>query len=280
MSTNARALVGRVRRPVTLVLPRADKVVQRDFLKPLFTERSDTSVLEPDGTRWMPLDDPRSTVLLLDPKATAAAEKAAKLRKPKPQATLHAVRHAFASTSNGLLFRGAMTLLLGIALLLLRTVPTRLIAVGFAVWVLVEGLTTIAGAVGLRRSGKGGWVPWLLVGALSFLVAWLMIIQPTLNIRILALVIAARALYIGIADLYVVRRVSKTPSARWILMLQGVIGIAIAVLLLLDHTVGARLLKVTLGVYFIATGASSIGYAFAARRSVRARVKAALAREA
>ena len=45
--------------------------------------------------------------------------------------------------------------LAGLALLLIPQFPYRLIPLGLAIYLFVEAIQTIVGAVGLRRAGKG-----------------------------------------------------------------------------------------------------------------------------
>jgi len=149
---------------------------------------------------------------------------------------------------------------------------------GFAIWVLVEGASTIAGAVGLRRSGKSGWIPWLLMGVLSFTVAWLLLTRTELNLFVLSMVVLGRAIYTAVADLYVARKVSSTPTARWLLVAEGVLGIVIAFLILFSRAHAYFTLQYLLAAYFAVSGVSSMAYAVANRRAVRRRVRSSLAR--
>jgi uncharacterized membrane protein HdeD (DUF308 family) len=241
-------------------------------------DRAHVRVETPPGNNSLPLDDPAAALLLIEPGATQQASMAAHLPRPKADSGLQQLRSVFGSASNGVLWRGLGQLVLGIVFASLQRPHPEALAFGFAIWVLVEGVSTIAGAVGLRRSGKTGWAPWLLMGALSFTVAWLLLSRTELNLFVLGLIILARAIYTAVADLYVARKVSSTPTARWLLVAEGVLGIVIALLLVFSQKHAYFTLQYLLAIYFGASGISSIAYALANRRAVRRRVRAVLAR--
>jgi len=276
---DAAALIDTERIPFQLVLPTDDTSGANDFLARATLKTTNGRVLKAPGSHSLPLDDPGATVLILDPEATAAAKVADKLPRPKPSMALRDLRATFASTANTILWRGLGTLVLGLWILSLNNVNPRLVSIGFAIWVGFEGISTISGAVGLRRTGSTAWVPWMLMGLLSFGVAALLFSRTAFTLQIIAFVIMARALYIGLADLYVATRVSDTPTARWILVCQGLLGVTVALTILFDGQAGTILFKWVIGGYFVLSGASAISYAFANRLAVRKRVRSALAQE-
>ncbi|MDR3686180.1 MAG: alpha/beta fold hydrolase [Coriobacteriia bacterium] len=278
LAENNHKLVSAAKRPITLVAPVGDGIADVAYFRSLADDRDDVRVATPPGDNSMPLDDPAATVLLIEPGATQQASVAANLPRPAAHDGLRQLRMVFGSASNGVLWRGLGQLVLGIVFTLLKQPHPRVLAFGFAVWVLVEGVSTIAGAVGLRRSGKSGWIPWLLMGALSFTVAWLLLSRTELNLFVLGMVVLGRALYTAIADLYVARKVSSTPTARWLLVAEGVLGIVIALLIVFSTHHAYFTLQYLLAVYFTVSGVSSMGYALANRRAVRRRVRAGLAR--
>jgi pimeloyl-ACP methyl ester carboxylesterase/uncharacterized membrane protein HdeD (DUF308 family) len=279
LAEDNKELVSAARCPITLVAPQADAIADTAYYRSLADDRSDVRVETPAGGNSLPVDDPAAAVLLIEPGAAEQARVAARLPKPAAHAGLGELRTIFGSASNGVLLRGLGQLVLGIIFLSLQQPHPRALAFGFAIWVLVEGVTTITGAVGLRRSGKAGWIPWLLMGVLSFIVAWLLLTRTELNLFILGLLIFARAVYTAIADLYVARKVSSTPTARWLLVAEGLLGIVIATLIVFSQLHAYFALQYLLAAYFTFSGVSSIAYALANRRAVRKRVRAGLRRE-
>jgi len=114
----------------------------------------------------------------------------------------------------------------------------------------------------------------------SFGVAGLLLVSTRLNLTILAFAIMARALYVGVANLYVARNVAHTPRSRWILVFEGLLGVAIALAFVFGEHRGALLTKYVLAGYFIISGISGISYALANRKAIRVRVQRAIAGQA
>ena len=162
--------------------------------------------------------------------------------------------NALGSVSGQLVRRGALMLLAGLVLLLIPQFPYRLIPLGLAIYLLVEAIQTIVGAVGLRRAGKG-WLPWVLIGGVSLLFALFLALREEFAFVLTWFVVAAWALGRGLTDLYIARKADEVPGRRWALAAEGVLSLTIAALLLLEPAAGGRLLRYTLGGYFTAAGA-------------------------
>ena len=269
-------LLARVTTPVHLVAPVGDDRVPVEDIAARIATRDDFTLETPPGTHELPLEDPSAAVLLIDPEATTEAQRSATIPRPASRTGLRALSEVFESSTATIFWRGLWTMLGGLVILLWPGFPERLVSLAFAVWVLVVGLQTILGAVGLRRSGKGGWLPWLLIGGLSAVVAVFLLVRPTADVRLIAIVIFVKALYTGIVDIYIARKVARGPTPRWLLWLEGVAGLAIAVFLLFGPSHGVGILKLTLGIYFVLTGFTSLAYSLDVQRRTRKRMRSIL----
>jgi pimeloyl-ACP methyl ester carboxylesterase len=269
-------LLRRVADPVRFIAPVDDDRVPVKLIAARVAERDDFSLETPAGTRELPLEDPAAAVLMLDPEAHEEARIAAGLPRPKPRAGLRALREVFESATSTIFWRGLWTFFGGLVILLWPGFPAGLVTFAFAIWVAVLGVQTIVGAVGLRRTGKGGWIPWLLLGALAAAIAVFLLIQPDWSMFIIAAVIFVRALYTGIVDIYIARKVAHGPTPKWLLWLEGVVGLAIAAFLLFGSNHGIEITKLAVGIYFVVTGFTSLAYAVEVQRRTRKRTRAML----
>ena len=112
----------------------------------------------------------------------------------------------------------------GLFLLLLPvTLPVRVVVWGFAVWLLIEAIQTIVGAVGLRRGGAG-WLAWLLIGAVSLLFAGLLVVQDALAVGVLTWALAGWALVRGASALFAAWKAPRVPGHRAWLVAEGILA--------------------------------------------------------
>ncbi len=280
----SRELLEGVRDPVRFIAPTGDDRVPLKLLGSVVAARDDFTLETPPGARELPLEDSPATVLLIDPEATAEAPAAGYVPRPKKRAGMRALREVFESTTGTIFWRGFWTFIGGLVVLLWpasrRPEETfALVTIAFAVWVLVIGIQTIIGAFGLRRSGARGWLPWLLIGALSAVVAVFLIFEQQWAFTIIAAVIFVRALYTGVVDIYIARKVARGPTPKWLLWTEGLVGLAIAVFLVFGSNHGFVITKMAVGVYFILTGFTSLAYALEVQRRTRKRMRSILAEE-
>jgi uncharacterized membrane protein HdeD (DUF308 family) len=266
-----------VRVPVRFVVPTQDVGTARDWLAEQAERRSEFELVEPHGPRLLPYERPAEGLAAIggvtDTQIYAASIARVVVRKPKGR-----LAEAIGSVNGQLVRRGLLMLLGGVPLLLLPSIPVGLVTTGLAVWLLVEAIQTIVGAVGLRRSGKA-WLPWVLIGIVSMAFAAFLAAEQAFAVRVTGLAIAAWALLRGLADVFVAWRAPETPRRRWALLLEGMLGIGIAVLIFLVPESGARLLRYTLGAYLTASGVISLVFAYSIHRATRQRVRSYVAVE-
>lgn len=275
LAVDARALLDRLTVPVIVVAPDGDRQTPRQWLHRYAAEHPDRfSVVDIEGTRMLPFEKPVAAAKVIEP----GSEEVLKAARREQPIEVHKTRTVteMLQGANSLLFRrGALMLVAGTALLLVRSIPSRLIPLALAVWLLVEALQIISGAFDLRRSGKS-WLGWLLVGIVSFAFALFITVRDAFALQLSALAIALWLLGRGVADLVVARRAARTPGRRWLLVAEGLLGVALGLLVLLAPAFGGRLFRYTLGAYLAAGGAVTIGYAWSVHRATVMRLRRVL----
>lgn len=272
LATDADALLARVAAPTRIVVPAKTAPVLREYVESQADARPNVELAVVEGRAENPLDDPVAVVHAIDPDRAdevRAAEGSAPVKSRKSVRLVDFVR----GIDNALARRAILSLAAGIALLVVHPIPARLVTTGFAIWVFVSAVNTILGAVGLRRQRKSGWLAWVLIGGVGVGVGAFMVLQIDFAIGVVHLYIAGYAGYLGLADLYVAWRAKATAKARWLLYVEGAVGIvtALAVFFSPDH--GAPLVQLALIAYFLATGGSLLLYVAVVKRQARARVR-------
>lgn len=172
-----------------------------------------------------------------------------------------------------LLLRGVLQALLGLPLLLWPgLIPIPLVTAVLAVWIAIEGTQTLVGAIGLKRRGQG-WQTWAATGAASIIFALALLAGGLFALNLLTWIIIIGAGLRGVALLLVALKASRTPGRRWVLVLDGVLSLAIAIALLSWPPLGARLLRYAVGGYLTASGLTSVAFAYGNHRAARKRIQ-------
>ena len=293
LATDSESLVARQQGPVRFVLPDGEPTTPRGWLvrRCAAEPRLDAVPVE-GGEQWAYRHADAAVALItgvLSPKRDAEGASPASGVDPATNETelaasdvelnsgesgLERLADRLLGRANAQLVRhGALSLIGGLLLLLLPIrIPIQVVAWGFTVWLLVEAIQTIAGAVGLRRKGQG-WIAWLLIGAVSLAFAVLVAMTDALALGILVLAIAGWALVRGASALFAAWKAPEVPGRRGLLVAEGVLAVVVGILLLTVPEFGGRLLRYVLGAYLTASGVTALLVAYGAHRRTVRRVR-------
>jgi pimeloyl-ACP methyl ester carboxylesterase/uncharacterized membrane protein HdeD (DUF308 family) len=272
LGTDAGELLAKVPAPVEFVIPMNDALTPVDYLKSVASGRAGFSVVTPQGERDLPLAKPAQAVRAIQPGdlgAIALAEHAGPTQVRRRSGFLDIV----GGVENTMLRNGVFSLALLVAIQLLHPLPERSLTLMFAVWVAFSAVSTIAGAVGLKRAGKNAWIAYVLIGLVGVGFAVFVGIQQEAAMKVLSLVIALYALYHGVADLYVGWKIRDTAKPRWLLYLSGLVGVATTLAIFFAPGGGHTIVRIALEIYLLFSGVSLVAYALSVKASARRRVR-------
>jgi len=275
VATDAGQLVRQLRTPVRFVIPGASTQVPHWL--------ATRALAEPGLVR---VD---STPGISNPERSSELVSAAVRGDPLPPVTVSpdafgprpARRDPVSALLGGLnarlLIRGGFQALLGLPLLLWPgAIPIPMVTAVLAIWIGIEGTQTLVGAIGLKRRGQG-WQAWAAVGVLGIIFALALLAGGVFALNLAIWIIMIGAGLRGVALLLVALKASRTPGSRWVLVLDGLLSLAIAIALLSWPLLGARLLRYAIGGYLAASGVSSIAFAYGNHRAARNRIRHYLA---
>lgn len=283
LGTDAPALLRRLSVPTRIVVAADEANTPLDVVREAGLGNPAIDLAESGGETLLALAQPAAALRLVAPSASTAALERADGARRVARGTTTRLLDAVSSAENVALSRGMLAFAGGLLLLLLPLlVPdpesrTGLLRLVFGGWILAEGLTTLVGAVGLKRAQKGS-VLFFALAAAMLAMSWFVISRPTLGLLVIALYVFGRALLVGASSIWVVRTVRDPALPPWLLWLQGLLGIAIAALVFLEPTVGGRLLRLTLAGYLMTSGGMGVAFALAAKRRALARMREMLSR--
>lgn len=152
-----------------------------------------------------------------------------------------------------LVLRGLLAILFGILALIWPGITLEVLILFFGGFALADGFFSAAGALANRKHDKTWWL-FFFSGIAGIIVGILTFFLPELTAFVLVILIAARALLVGLFEITAAIRLRKTIKDEWILILDGLLSLLFAVVLFLLPGLGALALVWMIGITAIILG--------------------------
>ncbi len=152
-----------------------------------------------------------------------------------------------------LVVRGLAAILFGILTFILPGISLWVLVMLWAAYALVDGvLNLVLAARGARAGRRWGWL--LFEGLVSIAAGVLAIIWPDITAVALLVMIAARAVITGVAEIAVAIRLRRQLQGEWLLVVGGLLSVAFGILLVAYPGAGILAVLWMVGAYAIAFG--------------------------
>jgi uncharacterized membrane protein HdeD (DUF308 family) len=151
-----------------------------------------------------------------------------------------------------IVLRGLLAVAFGILVLAQPNIAVATLIVVFAAYAAFDGVVALATAVNHGRAGLSwGW--WLVEGIVSLAIAALAIARPGITLLAIVLLIAFRAIALGLFELGGALA-GHGLDHRWLLGVTGLVSLLFGVLLIAEPAAGALAIIWAVGVYAIVFG--------------------------
>lgn len=158
-----------------------------------------------------------------------------------------------APSRNSLLLRAIINVLFGLLILLFPGLTLAVLAIAFAINLLIIGLFMIFEPA-FDQTNKHA-ILTVLLGILSVGVGIYVMSRPMAGITILSILLAAWALLFGITDLFLGFKLTEAKiQGAWIFTVIGVLSIMFAIYLAFNPLEGSMALVWVVGIYALAMG--------------------------
>lgn len=164
-----------------------------------------------------------------------------------------------------LLLRGAVALLFGMLCLVAPGISLVALTLWFAMFVFIDGIFLIAGALAGRKHNEHWWL-MLIEGLMGLGFGMLAFRVPGITTLVLLMYIAAFAVVTGVLRIVMAVRLRREIEGEWWLGLSGAAGVLFGALMMSMPGTGALALMVYIGVWALIVGGALIGLAFKMRR--------------
>ena len=152
-----------------------------------------------------------------------------------------------------LVLRGLFAVLFGILALVWPGITLEVLILFFGAYSLVDGFSSSVGAFVHRKHDKTWWL-FFLSGLAGIVVGVLTFLLPGLTVFVLVILIAARALVVGVFEIAAAIALRKTIYNEWFLILNALLSILFAVVLFLVPGLGVLALIWMIGITAIVIG--------------------------
>ncbi|GAA5262080.1 HdeD family acid-resistance protein [Methanocalculus sp. MC3] len=154
--------------------------------------------------------------------------------------------------------RGVLALLLGIIVLFWPGLTVEVVAILFAVFILINGLLLVGLSL-MKPSGESFGTAFLILGILLVIGGIFGVINPIMTAITLTILIAILAIISGFSDIWVALTVMDSGGIRLLLGLSGALSVILGGIFFIFPLLGAVILvAVYIGVFAIAIGILSI----------------------
>lgn len=161
------------------------------------------------------------------------------------------------------LVSGIASVVFGVLAFVNPLVALFVLAMFFAAYLLVDGVSNIVGS--FQNRGKDGWWILLLIGILGTLVGGYALLNPPVSMLAFVYLVAFEALLLGAFLLMLGYKVRKATTREWILYLTGALSLVFGVLVLVNPAAGSVKIVYLIASWAIVVGMFKIAFAFKAR---------------
>lgn len=154
---------------------------------------------------------------------------------------------------SAVLLRGAISLILGILILVWPGLTLGVFLLLFGVFAFVDGAFSLVHAIGRAQSGQS-WALRFLVGLFGIFVGIAVFVWPGITAVVLLYIIAAWALATGIVEIVTAVEFRRELTGEWMLAAVGIISVLFGFLLFFNPAAGALALAILIGIYFVIIG--------------------------
>jgi uncharacterized membrane protein HdeD (DUF308 family) len=170
-----------------------------------------------------------------------------------------------------LALRGSFAILFGILALAWPSITVLALALLFAIWAFIDGVTSLIASFRQARARANwrSWVPQLVIGLLGVAAGVITVIWPTITVLALAIVAGVFAIVVGVTQIKLAVRLRKVIRREILLGLAGLAAVIAGVLILAWPGLGALTLTILLGAFALVSGALTLGAAWRLRNEAK-----------
>ena len=164
-----------------------------------------------------------------------------------------------------LLLQGVLGIIVGILAILYPDLALATVALLFAAWAVVSGVSQLAAGWRVAEARGRSW-PFLLAGAVAVIAGVLAVLYTGITILYLILLLGAWILISGVMEVYTAWKIRDEVTGEWILALAGILRIVVGLIILAMPIIGAILTAALFATWAILSGVAALFLGFRLRQ--------------
>ena len=164
-----------------------------------------------------------------------------------------------------LVLQGALGIVVGILAIVFPDLALATIALLFAAWAIVSGVSQLAAGWRVAEHRGRSW-PFLVAGAVSVIAGVLALLYPVTAIVYLILLLGAWILVSGAMEVYTAWQIRNEVTGEWVLALIGILRIIVGLIILAMPIVGAILTAALFATWAILSGIAALALGWRLRQ--------------
>lgn len=160
--------------------------------------------------------------------------------------------------------RGALAILFGVIVILFPGIGLLAVIALFAAWAVVDGISSLIGAIGSR--GQKDWWVGILLGLVGLAAGIGALLWPGITAIALLYVVAAWAIVSGVLQIWLAIRLREKISGELWMGIAGVVSILFGLYLVIFPGTGLLSVLLLAGLFAIAIGVAMVLLGFRLRR--------------
>ena len=156
-----------------------------------------------------------------------------------------------------LTINGIAAIIFGLIAIFFPDVTLLVLIVYFGILAMFLGAFLMVGAVSNRKK-TDMWSLWLVEGVVNLVIGLMLLTYPEVSVKIFLVLLAIWAILLGAIQIISVVGFWSMIRRRWLLLLNGVLGIIFGILIISYPFEGAKVITVFIGIYTLILGIFSI----------------------
>lgn len=161
-----------------------------------------------------------------------------------------------------IVLRGSLAVVFALILLIWTKDTLSILVIIFGLFVLIEGLISIFGAIGASKDNHSDWWGAHLRGLIGIIVGFVMLLWPIETVVVFTYMVALWALLMGVLEIWLSTKIVREFAGRSVVLTLGILSLLIGIIIFILPYGSLMTIIWIIGIFCLITGISNIIFGF------------------